>query len=63
MAARALGLDCGPMSGFDNVKTDEIFFFDNGWQSNFLVNIGYGTNEKIHDRGKRFDFDQVCILE
>ena len=62
MAARALGLDCGPMSGFDNAKTDEIFFSDNGWQSNFLVNIGYGTNEKIHERGKRFDFDQACIL-
>jgi 3-hydroxypropanoate dehydrogenase len=62
MAARALGLDCGPMSGFDNEKTDEIFFADNGWQSNFLVNIGYGIKEKLHGRGKRLSFDQACTL-
>ena len=62
MAARALGLDCGPMSGFDNNKTDEIFFSDNGWQSNFLVNIGYGAKEKLHDRGRRLSFDQACTL-
>lgn len=62
MAARSLGLDCGPMSGFDNEKTDEIFFADNGWQSNFLVNIGYGVKEKLHDRGKRLSFDQACTL-
>ena len=62
MAARALGLDCGPMSGFDNTKTDEIFFTGNGWQSNFLVNIGYGSKEKLHDRGKRLSFDQACTL-
>jgi 3-hydroxypropanoate dehydrogenase len=40
MAARALGLDCGPMSGFDNSKVDEHFFSENGWRSNFLVNLG-----------------------
>lgn len=62
MAARALGLDCGPMSGFDNAKTDEIFFAENGWQSNFLVNIGYGVKEKLHERGKRLSFDQACVL-
>ena len=62
MAARALGLDCGPMSGFDNDKTDEIFFADNGWQSNFLVNMGYGVKEKLHNRGKRLSFDQACSL-
>lgn len=62
MAARALGLDCGPMSGFDNAKTDEIFFADNCWQSNFLINIGYGVKEKLHQRGKRLDFDQACLL-
>ncbi|MBQ0807082.1 MAG: malonic semialdehyde reductase [Porticoccus sp.] len=62
MAARALGLDCGPMSGFDNAKADEIFFSDNDWKSNFLVNLGYGVEEKLHERGKRLDVETACIL-
>ena len=62
MAARALGLDCGPMSGFDNAKTDEIFFSENGWKSNFLVNLGYGDPEKLYPRGKRLDFEEACML-
>jgi len=62
MAARALGLDCGPMSGFDNAKTDDIFFSENGWKSNFLVNLGYGDPEKLHPRGKRLDIEEACLL-
>lgn len=62
MAARALGLDCGPMSGFNNAKTDDIFFADNGWKSNFLINLGYGAEEKLHERGRRLSFDQACRL-
>ena len=62
MAARALGLECGPMSGFDNAKTDEIFFAENGWLSNFLVNLGYGDREKLYPRGPRLDFDQACQI-
>lgn len=62
MAARALGLDCGPMSGFDNGKTDEIFFSQNGWKSNFLINMGYGDPEKLFPRGKRLDFEETCML-
>ncbi|MEH6617370.1 MAG: malonic semialdehyde reductase [Porticoccus sp.] len=62
MAARSLGLDCGPLSGFDNATADEIFFENNGWQSNFLVNIGYGVKENLHDRGKRLNFEQACML-
>ena len=62
MAARALGLDCGPMSGFDNAKVDEIFFSENGWQSNFLINLGYGDPQALHARGKRLDFEEACLL-
>ncbi|TNE79657.1 MAG: malonic semialdehyde reductase [Gammaproteobacteria bacterium] len=62
MAARALGLDCGPMSGFDNAKADEIFFAESGWKSNFLINLGYGDPEKLHPRGKRLDFEESCLL-
>ncbi len=50
MAARAIGLDTGPMSGFDNAKVDEIFLQDRGWRSNFLVNIGYGDPSGVFAR-------------
>jgi len=62
MAARALGLDCGPMSGFDNGKIDDIFFAENGWQSNFLINLGYGDHDALYARGKRLDFEEACLL-
>lgn len=62
MAARALGLDCGPMSGFDNAKTDDIFFADTGWKSNFLINLGYGMDETLHKRGARLSFEQACRM-
>lgn len=60
MAARALGLDCGPMSGFDNEKLDEEFFKGTHWRSNFLCNIGYGNPDSLLPRSPRFEFDDIC---
>jgi 3-hydroxypropanoate dehydrogenase len=62
LAARALGLDTGPMSGFDNAKVDQAFFENSSWKSNFLCNIGYGDAAKLHPRGPRLSFDQACII-
>jgi 3-hydroxypropanoate dehydrogenase len=62
MAARALGLDCGPMSGFDKAKVDEAFLSDRGWKSNFLVNLGHGDPAGLHPRSPRLTFDEACIL-
>ena len=62
LAARALGLDAGPMSGFDNAKVDQAFFENSSWKSNFLCNIGYGDAAKLHPRGPRLGFDQACII-
>ena len=60
LAARAMGLDCGPMSGFDNAKADEAFFAGTAIRSNFLCNIGYGDPEKLHPRSPRLAFDEAC---
>jgi 3-hydroxypropanoate dehydrogenase len=76
LAARALGLDCGPMSGFDNARLDEEFFgagkeckdceqefFPEGQlKSNFLCNLGYGDPAQLHPRGPRLEFDEACKL-
>jgi nitroreductase len=63
MAARSLGLDCGPMSGFDNALVDETFFADGRYKSNFLINIGYGDASKNYPRGPRLEFaDAVSII-
>ena len=62
LAARALGLDAGPMSGFDNAKVDQAFFEESSWKSNFLFNIGYGDAAKLHPRGPRLSFDQACVI-
>ncbi|RDD63351.1 malonic semialdehyde reductase [Ferruginivarius sediminum] len=62
IAARALGLDCGPMSGFDNAKVDEAFFPKGKWKSNFLCNIGYGEPDKLPPRDKRLSFDEACRI-
>lgn len=76
LAARALGLDCGPMSGFDSAKVDEEFFgagkerteceqefFPEGHvKSNFLVNLGYGDRSKLHPRGPRLEFAEACSV-
>jgi 3-hydroxypropanoate dehydrogenase len=60
LAARALGLDCGPMSGFDNAKVDAAFFAGTTAKSNFLCNLGYGDPSKLHPRSPRLDFDEAC---
>lgn len=62
LAARALGLDCGPMSGFDNAKVDAEFFPTSPWKSNFLCNLGYGDHSKLFPRNPRLDFDEACRL-
>ncbi len=62
VAARALGLDAGAMSGFDNGKVDEAFLSDRGWKSNFLVNLGHGDPSGVRPKGPRFDFDETCVL-
>lgn len=76
LAARAVGLDCGPMSGFDNAKVDEEFFaagkecegcdqefFPEGHvRSNFLINLGYGDASKLHPRLPRLEFSEACSL-
>ena len=60
LAARALGLDCGPMSGFDNAKVDEIFFAGTTVKSNFLCNLGHGDASKLYPRSPRLDFEEAC---
>jgi len=62
LAARALGLDCGPMSGFDNKKLDEVFFKGTSWKSNFICNVGYGDKSKLHPRMPRLTFDEACKI-
>lgn len=76
LAARALGLDCGPMSGFDNAKVDHEFFPDSAEgdrsateavttgciKSNFLCNLGYGDPAKLYPRNARLEFDEACQL-
>ncbi len=62
IAARALGLDCGPMSGFNNAKVDAEFFPDGRWKSNFLCNLGYGDHTKLHPRNPRPSFEEACRI-
>lgn len=61
LAARALGLDAGPMSGFDRGMVDELFFGESGWKSNFLVNLGHGE-APVHPRNPRLGFDDSCLI-
>ena len=62
MAARALGLDAGPMSGFDNAKVDEAFFAGTAIKSNFLVNLGYGDPAGVFPRLPRLSFDEAARI-
>jgi 3-hydroxypropanoate dehydrogenase len=62
LAARALGLDAGPMSGFDNAKLDAEFFPDGRWKSNFLCNLGYGDASKLRPRNPRLPFEEACRI-
>ena len=63
LAARAVGLDAGPMSGFDTAKVDEAFFAGTNWKSNFLVNLGYGDPEALFPRNPRLDFEEAARFE
>jgi 3-hydroxypropanoate dehydrogenase len=60
IALRAVGLDCGAMSGFDNARLDAAFFPEGRLKSNFLINIGFGTGKGIPPRNPRFAFDEQC---
>jgi 3-hydroxypropanoate dehydrogenase len=60
LAARALGLDCGPMSGFEADKVNAEFFPDGKWKANFLCNLGYGDHSKLYPRSPRLEFDEAC---
>ena len=62
IAARALGLDCGPMSGFDNAKVDAEFFAGTRVKSNFICGVGYGDPSGVFDRSPRLDFDEACKI-
>ena len=62
MAARSLGLDCGPMVGFDAPMTDEVFFKGTRYKSNFLCTIGYGDSTKVFGRSPRLSFDEAARI-
>lgn len=62
IAARAMGLDVGAMSGFSNEIVDQEFFAENGWKSNFLCNIGYADETALFQKLPRFAFDDVCTI-
>jgi 3-hydroxypropanoate dehydrogenase len=62
LAARALGLDCGPMSGFDNARVDAAFFAGTTIKSNFLCNLGHGDASKLHPRSPRLSFEEACRM-
>src|SRR5208337_510648 len=62
LAARSLGLDCGPMSGFDNAKVDAAFFAGSTVKSNFLCNLGYGDATKLRPRSPRLSFEEACTI-
>lgn len=63
LAARALGLDCGPMSGFDNAGVDAAFFAGTDIKSNFICNLGYGDPAGLYPRSPRFAFDEMARIE
>jgi 3-hydroxypropanoate dehydrogenase len=62
LAARALGLDCGPMSGFDAAKLNAAFFPDGKWKVNLLCNLGYGDPSKLHPRNPRLNFEEATVI-
>ena len=62
ITARALGLDCGPMSGFDAEKLNASFFPDGRWQANFICALGYGREDSLFPRNPRLDFEDACLI-
>ncbi|WP_223639974.1 malonic semialdehyde reductase [Corallococcus sp. EGB] len=63
LAARALGLDCGPMGGFDKARVDEAFLQGTGWKSNLLLNLGYGDTARLLPRNPRLSFEDACRMD
>lgn len=63
LAARAVGLDCGPMSGFDNAMVDAAFFAGTKVKSNFICSLGYGDVSKLYPRGPRLEFNEACRID
>lgn len=62
IAARLLGLDAGPISGFDNARVDREFFGESGWKSNFICNLGHGNPEVLRPRARRLTFEEACVV-
>jgi 3-hydroxypropanoate dehydrogenase len=62
LAARALGLDCGPMSGFNAEKVNAEFFPDGKWKINLICNLGYGDPAKLMPRNPRLEFEEACVI-
>jgi len=62
LAARALGLDCGPMSGFDVAGVNTEFFDGTSWRANFICNLGHGTDENLFPRNPRLAFEDACQI-
>ena len=62
MAARSLGLDCGPMSGFDAAKVDAEFWAGSSVKTNFIVNLGHGDASKLFSRSPRLSFEEACQI-
>ncbi len=60
LACRALGLDCGPMAGFDAAKVNAEFFADSPWRASVLINLGYGDASKLYPRNPRLSFEEAC---
>lgn len=63
LAARSLGLDCGPIGGFDAGKVDAEFLSGTTWRSNILLNLGYGDHKRLADRRPRLEFEEACRVE
>lgn len=63
LAVRALGLDCGPIGGFDHDKVDAEFLGGTSWKSHLLLNLGYGDHKRLADRRPRLEFDDACRIE
>lgn len=62
LAGRALGIDCGPMSGFDAAMVNAEFFSDGRWKANFLCNLGHGDRSKLLPRNPRLEFEEACLV-
>ena len=62
IAARMLGIDCGPMNGFNKTLADEVFYSGTSWRSNILINLGYGDHKTLRPRAPRIDFEDACQI-